>query len=158
MVEELKEDISLKNRNKLPKEIKLKRNSLIFKNLILSIGIVLYLYFINLGFYNLEHSVYLTDLKVFSVAVLIVSIILFEKGYSNDDEGIFLNGIEMLVLALITMLSQYRIFNVSSYKIQLFFDIIFIFFILYYIIKSLIQTRMLSNKYKPSDARKIVQN
>ncbi len=155
-MDELREDVSLKNRKKIPNNIKLKRNAVIFKNLVISIAIVIYFYLINLGFYNIKHSIYLTDLKVFSASLLLLSIIFFEKGYNKDSESLFLSGVEILFIAIITLTEQYRVFNENSYTIQFFYSIAFIFFIFYYIIKSLIQTRMLEKDYNASDARELV--
>ena len=56
---------------KIPKEIKEKISSKIFENIIYSAIIVVYLGALNLGMANIPTDNYITDLKVFSVLLLI---------------------------------------------------------------------------------------
>ena len=155
-MDDIKEDISLKNRKKLPEELKSKRNNMIFKNLLIAICITVYFILINLGYYNIEKNIYMTDLKIFSIIVLAISIILFEKGYRKDNEGIFLSGIEVLIIAIITLAEQYRIFY-SFDNIQMLFNLVPVYFIIYYTIKLLINTRMIEKEYSATDVREIVK-
>lgn len=150
------EDISLKNRKKIPKEIKYKRNKKILQNLLISNAITIYFLFINLGFYNIENNVYSVDLKIFSITILILSIAFLEKGYKKDNESIFFNGIEMMFVSFITLLMQFRLIEPNN-TIEILFGLTFMYFIIYYIIKSLIQTRIIEKQYSTSDAKEIVK-
>ena len=111
----------------------------------------------NLGYYNIEKSVYITDLKVFSIAILAISLICFEKSYVKDNEAIFLNGIEALLLAFITLLMPYTLFETSD-AIRNAFMMASIYFCVYYIIKSLVQMIKIKRDYSMSDIREIVKN
>ena len=150
------DDVSLRNRKKIPKEIKNKRNNKIFKNLLIANAITIYFLFVNLGFYNIESLIYSFDLKLFSIALLILAIVLFEKGYKKDDEGIFLNGIEMLFVSFLTLIMQYRLIERND-TIEILFGLSFMYFIIYYIIKSLIQARIIEKQYATSDIKEIVK-
>ena len=150
------ENVSLKNRKKLPNELKQTRNKILFKNLWIAILITLYFLFINLGSINIERSVFIVDLKVFSLAILVLAIILFEKGYQQDNEWLFLNGVEALMVALITLFMPYMFWK-PTMTLELFFYLSFLYFIVYYFIKSLVQAKKIKKKYMHSDAREIVK-
>lgn len=156
-MEELKQDISLKARKKLPEYIKDKRNDIIFKNVIIAIIITVYMAFLQLGYCNISKNVYINDLKVFSTVLLVISIIFFENGYKKDNEGIFLYGVETLLIAFITLTMQFTMFEAPR-TIHIFAELSFIYFIIYYIIKSLIQVRKVKKEYLTSDVRELVKN
>ena len=156
MGDELKEDISLKARKKLPKEIKEKRNKAIIKNLIIGIAILLYFIVLNLGYINIVKDVFSIDLKVFSVILLSISIVLFEKGYKNDNEEIFFNGAEILVLAFITLIMPYIMYEAPR-NTSILVKLSFLYFVIYYIIKALFNARKVEKEYLASDAKEIVK-
>lgn len=154
-MDELKEDISLKNRKRLPQETKQKRKNVVLKNMIIAIFTIVYFMFLNIACFNVENSIYIILLQVFSGIFLVVSIMLFEKGYKKDNEGIFLNGVEALVISFVTMLMQFKFDD--SKTIRLIFTLIFVVFILYYVLKSIIQARNLKKSYKASDVEELVK-
>lgn len=156
-MEELKQDISLKARKKLPEYIKDKRNNIIFKNIIIAILVTLYFAFLQLGYCNITKNVYVNDLRVFSTVLLVISIIFFENGYKKDNEGIFLYGVETLLIAFITLTMPFTMFEASR-TMHIFIELSFIYFIIYYIIKSLIQVRKVKKEYLTSDVRELVKN
>lgn len=105
IVEELEKEIEEKR--KLPQEQKGKIDKEILYNLILACAMMLFLIFLAFGYINIEKSIYLTDLKVFSLGILAISILLFEKSYQKEDGKICIWGIEVLVLAIFTLVSVY---------------------------------------------------
>ena len=112
-------------------------NTNIFKNLLIAIGILIYFYFINLGYINIEKNTFITDLKVFSISILIISIILFEIAYKKDKGVIVIHGIEALVLAIVTM----YLINPYFYMTPIFKLIPLVIpfaFAIYYVVKSTI--------------------
>lgn len=153
---EISEDLSLKNRKKLPEDIKSERNIVIFKNIITAIIITIYFILINLGCYYLEKTVFSTLLKIISFIILAFAISFFEKGYRKDNERIFLYGIELLFLAFFTLLMQYKIYS-NSNIVNLILSMSFMYFSIYYIIKGLIQARNVEKKYSSTDIREIIE-
>ena len=101
MIEILEEDLS-KNK-KLTPELKKKIRRIFGKNIFIIGLILIYMALLTLAFYKMELNTLSTDLKVLSTGFLVFAIIKFEQGYKNDNEGIFLTGIELLVLAIITL-------------------------------------------------------
>lgn len=97
----------MKNKKDLPKLEIEKINKKIFQNMIIAILIMLYLYFVNLGSLNIETNIFIMDLKVFSIGLIIFSIILFEYSYKKDNGNICIHGIECTFIALFTMFSMY---------------------------------------------------
>lgn len=154
---EIEGEIELKARKKLSPELKEIRNKMILKNLWIAIFITIYFLFLSLGNYNIDRAVFTTDLHVFSAAILVLSICLFEKGYKKDDEGIFLNGVEALVVAFVTLIMPYTMFEASQ-TLHFIASFSFLYFTVYYLIKSFVQAVRLKKKYTTSDVRELVKN
>ena len=97
---------------------------------------MIYFFFLNLGYLNIESQSFYTDLKVFSISILIITITLFEYSYNHEKIDICIYGIESLVIGIVTL------FSIHAFQIYKNFTIIisFISFItaIYYCIKSLI--------------------
>ena len=127
----------IKKKKKLPSEEIIKINSRVFQNICLAVVIMLYLNFIILGFINIEKSVFITDLKVFSMAILLVSIGVFEYAYKKDSGRYTINGIEVLMLSFITMILIYIniMWEGKFVYISAFFTYVFA---IYYVAKSII--------------------
>lgn len=151
----LKEDLS-KNK-KITPELKEKMRKILLKNVLIIIGILLYLLILTLAFYKMELNTLATDLKVISVGFLVLAIMKFEKGYREDKEGIFLTGVEALVLALITLFMTALI----SVDEQIFKNIILgigLITTIYYLLKTYVLRRKIKKEHKKkiSDVRDIV--
>lgn len=93
----------IKNKKKLPPVELSKIYKNVFKQLCFAIAIMIYFNFILLGFINIENSVFLTDLKVFSVSIFVVAIAVIEYAYKKESGKHAIHGIEILVLSLITL-------------------------------------------------------
>ena len=145
-----------KKRNKLPEEIKEKVNKNIFANFIMAIAISIYLIFLNLGYTNINETAFIIDLQVFSIALIITTILVFEHAYKKDSGKITIYGIETLVLSIITMILP-RVYNENK---ELFVDIVgivSIIFIIYYFIKCIIIYAKTKRKVRKKEMEKIAK-
>jgi len=152
-IEEIKK--TLKNKKQLPKEEIEKINNILFKNIMIAIGIIVYFIFLNLGKMNIEHSVYTTDLKVFSMCTLLAAIIIIEIAYKKDSGEIALYGIEMIILAIATFSLIYINLMLSSRYLLISTAISFIFAI-YYLIKSMVIYLRKRRQYFVNDIKEIM--
>ena len=121
--------------------------------------IIIYLIALNIGMYNIQTDMYLNDLKVFSIILLIITILLFEYGYKKDDGELWLHGIEIMVIAVFTL---YLIYLYSIYYLNYGTLLVSIgmIYVVYYIVKILITNRRIKKNYKKSlkDITEIVKN
>jgi len=148
----------LEDKHKLPENTKGNMNRRIQINILVAITVMLYFYFLNLGFTNIEQYSFLTDLKVFSMVILGGTIILFELAYKRDEGKYCIFGIESLVLALITLFLTYVVVFLSD-KFKMILVISSLIFATYYTAKSIIiyvKTKSEYNKNK-SDVKYIVK-
>lgn len=154
-LEKIQKEIN--KQTKLSKDEKKKINKKIFQNIVMAIGIVVYFIFINLGFNNIEESTYLTDLKVFGAVAIGITIILFEKAYKKDSGEFTIYGIEMLIIAICTLLTNY-IYKFHYSKYIYIITSIAMLFAVYYVGKSIVIYVKMKNKAlkKASDIHKIV--
>ena len=155
-LEKIQKEIN--KQTKLSKDEKKKINKRIFQNIVMAIGIVVYFIFINLGFNNIEESTYLTDLKVFGAVTIGITIILFEKAYKKDSGELTIYGIEMLIIAICTLLTNY-IYKFYYSKYMYIITSIAMLFAVYYVGKSIVIYVKMKNKAlkKASDIHKIVR-
>lgn len=80
---------------------------------------------------------YITDLKTFIIAELVMSIALFEFAFRKDRGDVAINGIEMIGIGSITILIL-NLFNTGSQKINLVIAGAIILINVYYIVKSIV--------------------
>jgi len=102
----------LEQKKKLPKEIKEKINSKIFENSVILVLIMVYFVALNLGMNNIPTETYIMDLKVFSIILLIITILVFEFGYKKDNDSMWLHGVEIMVIRSIYIISNILIFYI----------------------------------------------
>lgn len=124
-------------KRKLPEEENLKINKKIFENLIISIVIMVFLYFISLGSLNIDSEVFLTDLKVFSLMLCIFTIVLFEQCYRKENVNLCIHGIECFVLALFVLVDIY-LYAMYLKDFDFIVTIASISFAIYYVAKSIV--------------------
>lgn len=151
---EVKKD--LKSKNKLPKEEEKKLSSVVFENLCVAIAVMIYLFFIILGFVNIKEEVYNVDLKVFSFIILVIAILLFERAYKKDSGKLCAFGIETLFLSIVTMGLLYV--NIELQHIFLpIAAIISLLFAIYYVAKSIYLYSKMKKKYFVDNMKDIIQ-
>lgn len=148
----------IREKKKVPKEVKEKMNQVVFKNVALGIMVVLFFIFVNLGYYNITKNVFIVDVKVFSMCLIVITIILFEKAYEKDSSELAVYGIEILIVALSTLFMQYVYFYQDDTFIKLYM-LIPLIFALYYVIKSTILAAKIQDTYRKniSDVKEIVK-
>lgn len=154
-IKEIKKTI--KNKQNLPKEEIEKINKYLFQNILVAICIIIYFIFLNLGKMNIQTEIYETDLKVFSMCILLFAIALIEKAYKKDDGKIAIYGIEMIVLSLVTTALIYVNLMLSMRYVYIVTSISYIFAI-YYLIKSVIIYIRGRKKYFVDDMKEIIKN
>lgn len=154
-IQEIKQ--TMKKKQNLPKEEIEKINKHLFQNILVAICIIIYFIFLNLGQMNIEGEVYVTDLKVFSMCVLLLAIALIEKAYKKDDGEIAVYGIEMIVLSLITVALIYIKLMLSTRYAYIITSISYVFAI-YYLIKSIVIYLRKRKKYFVDDMKEMINN
>lgn len=154
-IQEIKKTID--NKEKFPKEEESKINQYIFRNILIAIGIIIYFIFLNLGEINIAQDVYITDLKVFSMCILLLAIGLIENAYKKDDGSIALYGIEMIVLSLTTITLIYVNLMLSTRYNFIVTSISYIF-ASYYLIKSVIIYLRKRKKYFVDKIKEIIKD
>ena len=157
-IEEIKEVVKneLKANKKMPKEQEQNLLQKLFQNIILAVMVLVYFNFIVLGFINIESNVFLTDIKVFSMAMLIIAIIIFEFAYKRESGRYAVNGIEILVLAFVTMALLYINLMWSDKFIPIAVLISYLFCI-YYVAKSIIIYRKMKKEYSASSIKEMLK-
>ena len=144
-----------KKKKTIPKEnLKTIRKPAIY-NALLGLAVIVYFGFLILGFYNIDRNVYQTDLKVFALSILFVAIIVLEKAYKEDSGRIAIVGIELIIIATISLglIFAHLMFSVSYVLIV---SIIVAVFFVYYIIKSMIMYFRERKKYFVNDMKEMI--
>lgn len=134
-----------RQQRKLPEEVKKKLNKKVFNNIIIAIVIMAYLFLVNIGSLNIETVTFVKDLKAFSMLLIILTIAIFEYSYKKDNGSICINGIETLVLAIITLVTPY--IYILSKKFNLIIASISLLVGAYYVIKAIIMYKKGKKEY-----------
>ena len=150
----IKED--LKQKKKLPKEESKKINKVLLKNFIIAGLILIYFIFLNLGFINIKSDVYVTDLKVFGMCILLFAVALIENAYKKENGETALYGVEMIVLAIVTIGLIYAKLMFSSQYAYIVVGASYIF-LAYYLIKSMIIYIKRKKQYFINDMKEIIK-
>lgn len=148
MEEELSQD--MKKQKKLPKEELKKLNKRILSNMALAIAIIFYLLLLNIGALNIETATYMMDLKVFSMLFIAITIIIFEVSYKKDSGILCIYGIEILVLAVLTLVLP-TLYSVQKEHYGMILTGALTIFTIYYIIKAF----MIYRKGKKEQLKKV---
>lgn len=142
-------EAEIKKTKDIPKELDDKINNIVFKNMIIAIIIIIYTFFIVMGFRNISPEKYIVDLMVFSILLLFLSIIIFEIAYKKDSGKLAINGIEVLILAVITFYLPYMYVYLNK-DYNTIVILLGIAYSLYYVIKSVVNVKIEKRKYKKS--------
>lgn len=153
-IEAIKE--ALKQKKKLPKEESKKINKVLLKNFIIAGLILIYFIFLNLGFINIKSDVYVTDLKVFGMCILLFAVALIENAYKKENGETALYGVEMIVLAIVTIGLIYAKLMFSSQYAYIVVGASYIF-LAYYLIKSMIIYIKRKKQYFINDMKEIIK-
>lgn len=147
------------NKIKVPKEQREKIYNKIFKEFGIAILIFIYFFFLNLGYIRIESNLFKNDLYTFAGILVISSILLFESAYRKDNGEIALHGVELLVLATITLFMPYIYFYRGS-KFKFLYSTLPIYISIYYLIKGFIIYKIEVKKYRDSlsDVKEILND
>lgn len=127
----------IKNGVVLPKEEMNKIYTKVFQNMLFAIIILIYFILINMGYISIKPEVFITDLKVFSITLVVITICVFECAYKKESGKYAINGIELLILSICTLLSI-RIYTVYNSKFIVVITLVALLFAIYYVGKSIV--------------------
>lgn len=133
-------------KKELPNEELNKINKKVFENILIADIIMAFLYFVSLGSLNIESQIFIVDLKVFSIAFVVLAIILFEISYKKENGNICIHGIETLVLAIFTMLCI-SIYTIYLKEFHLYVATFSFLCGIYYVGKSIVIQQKMKKKY-----------
>lgn len=135
-IDEKQIEEQIETAKKMPKDEKKKIYKKVFANIILGIVVTLYFIGIGIGFLNIDGPTFITDLKVFSLSILAIAIILFEFAYGKDDDKTALYGVEMLFVAIMSLVLLYTCI-LHKDKFMAVANIVACIGVLYYLVKSI---------------------
>lgn len=146
------------NKKKLPPEEENKINSKIFENILIADILMAFFYLISLGSLNIETPIFITDLKVFSMGLIVLTVIIFEVSYRKENGNLCIHGIETLVIAIFMLFSTY-LYTMYMKEFFMYVSIFAYIMAIYYAVKSIIIYRKMKKKYiaSLSDIDKIVK-
>lgn len=155
-IDKIEDEINKKTT--MPDSLKVKTRKEIFINFVLAIGIILYFIFLIMGSVDSTKTSRTLDFRIFSLVLLFIAICLFEIAYKKDSGKIAINGIEFLVIALVTLFFPYIIFELDSMH-QKYYFMISGYIAIYYIIKSIVISNRAKIKYEKqeSDIKEIIK-
>lgn len=134
------------------KEI-LKKNA--FHNFFAAIGMTAYFILLTLAFERMKPEVFTLDLKVFSGTFLATAILLFEAAYKKEEGKWAIHGIEVLVIAIITLLLTH-IYEIATGRFTTITLVLTGSSIAYYCIKCLVMVIQQIRKSKLQDMKKLL--
>ncbi len=148
----------IKQSKKIPKEYKKKINKQVILNIITVIVMIVYLCCVNILSLYIETQTYLKYIKAFSITLAIIAVIYFEFSYRKDNERLFLYGVEVLALAVITLFSNYAYYMFYD-RYNYLLTSVTILLAIYYIIKILIIRNRMKKKYykEQNDIKDIIK-
>ncbi len=156
-VEETMEKIIAEN--EIPEEKKNNIRVHLFVNLLLAIFIIVYFAILIFGSRNAVKQNVIGIFYSFSLVFLTGAIILFEIAYKKDSGSLTFNGLELLAVALITLIFPYSVYELSEkYKVYIYFLDAYV--ASYYLIKSIVMYFVDKRKYekeKMGDIREILE-
>lgn len=148
---------TIKERKKLPNEVKNSITKNVFANTIMVIIITLITLLINTLFIKLKTSEFQNYLKVIQIIVCLISIGIFEYSYKKDSFKKSIYGIEFTGFSIAVLYTQYM--YVLKGKVNFLINIL-ILYIVYYFVKSVIIGVHIRNKFLKeniSDVKEIVK-
>lgn len=121
----------------------------VFENIIISIAVMLYFIVINFACIRLKNEIVVKILRYFSLGVITLAIIIFEAAYKKDSGKIAIHGIEISILAIITLTIN-NIINKYNYEMKSYILFLSYMFSIYYVLKSILIYTNEKRKYLKS--------
>lgn len=155
-MEQLEKDIMSKKY--MPKEEEGKIHKKMFENILIADILMAFLYLVSLGALNIETSVFIKDLKIFSIGFIIFTIILFEISYKRENGKLAINGLESFAFSVCILFSTY-IYTMYMKDFDIYISLISYTFAIYYVVKSIIISKKMKKKYiqSLSDIEEIIK-
>ena len=91
----------------MPKKKKKNIHKTVLDNIGIAILVLAYFACIYFGFKNVASKTFIEDMKIFSMATVIIAIIMFEYSYNKENGKTALIGVEILVIAILTLVITY---------------------------------------------------
>ena len=135
----------------MPENLKNEVRKDIFKNLLLGIAIMVYFIVLIRGNIGISKDIVTVYFNIYSIILLIFSIILIEIAYRKNNGKVAVYGIEILIVALFTMFLPYVIFELSN-KHQKYYVLSTSLISIYYIIKCIIINNRAKNVYEKEES------
>lgn len=127
----------IKEQTTIPKDKMKEIYKEVFKNIIFPIVILIYFILINIGYISIKKEIFVTELKVFSIILIITTICIFEYAYKKESGKYTIIGIELLMLAIST-LASIRIYTIYNNKFISAITSISLLFAIYYVAKAIV--------------------
>lgn len=137
----------IKEFNKITGEDRQKRNRKVFYTLFTGALVVFVFIFILMGYDNIAEANYITDLKVFSIISIAITICIFEYAYKKDSGELAITGIEILLVSFF-ILSLYYVLQYKYFDYQDYLLLFTAIFLVYYLLKTLIIYIKENHKYR----------
>lgn len=130
----------------------------IFINIIYANAILIYFILLIIGYKTIEKNIFLTGIKVISIALIMLTICIYEIAYKKDSGKWAKRGIELMFLSISTLLSL-KIYLHYNNKFVSIITLVALLFAIYYVGNSIIiymKQKKEAKKYK-NDIRKIAK-
>ncbi len=155
--EEMQEKIEneIKERKKMPSEVKKQRDKKVLRNLLFAVAVIVYFILLNLGYYSIEKDIYTKDTVVFSLVTLITAIILFERAYKTEKGYYVIHGLEVLTISIFTYFVPFTYFSYGE-NVTKAIMVSPVIFGIYYCIKGIVIC-LRAKKDKKNDIKEITK-
>lgn len=152
---ELEKLEKLNEQKKLTPEVRENIRKKVFSNCLIALDILLLFIVLMMAARNLDKNITIIIYKISSVIFFVLTFSLFEIAYNKDNDSICINGIEMLFVSIITLLTPYIFLQRTSVVTS----IVGSYIAAYYILKNLIIYRKEKNKFlrEQSDIPQIIK-
>ena len=121
----------------MPEDLKNEVRKDIFKNLLLGIAIIVYFIVLIKGNAGGSKDIATVYFNIYSILLLIFSIVLIEVAYRKNNGKTAVYGIELMVVAVLTMFLPYVLFELSR-KYQNYYILSTLVISIYYIVKCIV--------------------
>ena len=152
---ELEKLEKLNEQKKLTPNVRENIRKKVFSNCLIALDILLLFIVLMMAARNLDKSITIIIYKISSVILFLLTLTLFEIAYNKDNYSICINGIEMLFVSIITLLTPYIFIQRTSVATS----IVGSYIAAYYILKNLVIYRREKAKFlkEQSDIPQIVK-
>ncbi len=121
----------------IPKDVMKKINTKVFKELLMSIVVFIYYIFTYIVFLKTRSNVFTYCLNICACTFTIIAIVLFEVGYRKENDIVFIRGIEIMFISLISLFMPYVYLKRGKTFISL-YSLSCLYISIYYAIKALV--------------------